>query len=229
MLRVAIVSTDIYAAWANLTLDEGERASIDLICGQVDTGIKKWCNRTFEQASYTLILDAPTKAEFQLTRWAPVNISGFLLYFNPGAKGDPSQFTSDNLLTMYSDYLLDVGPDTSTSSLSGVVRSLTGGFGVSYRRPRNMLATQAIPTYGALKVSFSGGYPVLPEDLVEAACIAVSKIIGVRKYGMQVGSESWNGYSYNLPGVGLMTQGILGTPDILTVLNRYVDHSSRIG
>jgi hypothetical protein len=54
-------------------------------------------------------------------------------------------------------------------------------------------------------------------------------MLGNRKYGYQIGSESWNGYSYNIPGVGLLANGTLGSPDILGLLEPYVNYESMLG
>lgn len=226
---MAIVTAAVWQAWANQTLTGGDLTSLGVICNQVDAAIKSRINRTIEQATYTdFVFDAPTTNVFSLARYAPIAVSGFELAYNANAQGDPTAFTSDDVLTMYSDYILDVGPDTQASSLSGLCINLKGAWGVQGWRPNYSIAFQTVGIPGSLQVTFQGGYATVPNDLVEAACLAVSKIRQLRKLGSAVQSESWNGESYSLGGQAFM-YGILGDPVIAGLLNPYDNKSAILG
>lgn len=229
---MCIINAELWSGWANLQLSSpGELASVNAICIQVDKAIKTRLKRTVERQTFTgLIFDAPDTPNILLGRYAPITISGFQCWANPLAQGNPVAFDSTSLLTMYTDYALDPDADDPTVS-PGNLRRIGGIWGISYRYRPNLMAPQYDPNRGAVKLTFTGGYAPdnLPPDIIEAACITVSKVLGVRRYGMQVGSESWNGYSYNLPGVGMMINGLLGNPDIRGLLEPYVNYGAVIG
>lgn len=226
---MAIVTSAIWQSWANQTLSGGDLTSLGVICGQVDAAIKSKLDRTIEQATYTgLVFNAPPTKVFDLARYAPITVSNFALYYNANAQGNPSGFSSSDLLTMYTDYILDVGPDTQASSLSGLVINLKGAWGVQGWRPNYSIAFQTEGIPGSLQATFQGGYATVPNDLIEAACLAVSKIRQLRKLGSGVQSESWNGDSYSL-GSGAFVNGILGDPVIAGLLNTYMNYSAVFG
>ncbi len=227
---MAIVTATVWQNWANQTFTGTRLSSLAAICGQVDAAIKARLKRTIEQATYTnWVFDAPSTNVFSLARYAPILVSGFTLSYNANAQGDPTAFTSGDVLTMYRDYLLKVGPDTQASSSNGQVINLKGAWGVQGWRPNYSIAYQTVGIPGSLMATFTGGYANVPQDLVEAACLAVSRVLGEKDYGTQVGSESWNGYSYNLPGVGLLVNGILGSANVRGLLEPYVAYSEIFG
>lgn len=90
------------------------------------------------------------------------------------------------------------------------------------------MALAPYPIPGAIKVTFTGGYSTVPNDLVEAACLAVSKIRQMRQTGTGVQSESWNGDSYSLAS-NAYTYGILGDPSIAGILMNYENKAAFIG
>ena len=132
---MAIITPTTWQTWANQTLTGGELASLSLICNQVDASIKSRLYRTIERQTFTLVLAAPPTNALQLARYAPIEVADFAISYNANAQGDPTAFTSSDLLTMYSDYILDVGPDSSDNSLSGMVINLKGAWGVQSWRP----------------------------------------------------------------------------------------------
>lgn len=228
---MAIVTAAIWQAYANITVTGSELASIEIICAAVDKAIKNRLKRTIEQQTFTsLIMDAPDTPTIQLGRYAPITIASFQCWMNGAANGNPAAFTTDNLLEMYTDYRLDVDPVNPLLS-PGNLERVGNVWGISYRRRPGQLSYNYEPNRGAIKLTFQGGYAPdeIPTDIVQAACIAVTQLMGNRKYGYQLGSESWNGYSYNIPGVGLLANGTLGSADILGLLQPYVNYADTIG
>lgn len=227
---MALVDETIWQAWSGQTLVGPELTSLGMICRQVDTAIKQRLKRTIERQTFTnLILPAPTTPVLILARYAPIYVAGFQISYNANCQGDPAAFVSGDLLTMYRDYMLDTGPDTSASSLSGRVLNLKGAWGVQGYRPNYSIAFQTTGIPGSILTTFTGGYATVPQDIIEAACLAVSRVRGEKIYGTQVGSEAWNGYSYNLPGVGLLVNGILGSPNVRGLLEPFVAYSEVFG
>lgn len=227
---MAIVTPEIWAAFAGKTLTNpsGEYTSIEVICNQVDRGIKSKLKRTLERQTFTgLILDAPNTPNILLQKYAPIVIDGFECRYNPQAQGDPTLF-DDSLLTMYQDYRLDTDEDDNSLS-PGNLQYLRGIWGINYRYRPWELAPSFTSVPGALKLTFNAGYEIIPDDIVMAACIAVSQTNALKDHGFVKGSESWNGYSMNLPGVGLMVHGVLGNPDISSLLLPYMNYGAMIG
>lgn len=234
---MAIITAAIYQTWLNRELTGGELASVNAICLQVDRSIKDRLKRTLEQATYTdVIFDAQTTPLISLARYAPITIPGtgatlFKVWLNYQANGNPNGFDADDdLLELYTDYVLNSAQEGDEFGPC-LLRRLPGYWGTGWYSPPGRLAQQLTPAYGAVKCTFQGGYAAgsIPLSIVEAACITISKVLGVRRYGMQVGSESWNGYSYNLPGVGMMINGLLGNPDIRGLLEPFVNQGACIG
>lgn len=227
---MALVTPTTWSEWANVDLsDPGELASVTVVCQQVDQAIKVRLNRVVERTTITgLVLDAPDTPFINLGFYAPVLLSGFSCYLNPTAAGDPDAFTSNDLLTMYTDYRLNTDPVSPLSS-PGILERIGMVWGISYRRRPIQLALGFNPGIGAVKLSFTCGYETVPTPITQAAMLLVSQTLGNRKSGYQIGSESWNGYSYNIPGVGLLANGNLGNPDILGMLMPYINYAGNIG
>lgn len=231
---MAIITPEVYAEWRNVTLEGDELTSVTVICTQVDRAIKNKLKRTLEQDDFTIIIDAPTTPCFSIARYAPITIASVDLRFNTLANGDPTQFGTSTQLTLYTDYILDQLPTDPTLSPGNVQRTGQMTWAVD-RRPRfSQIRYQEVPTPGAIKIAFEGGYETIPDDLVLAACLTVSQILVRRRFGFMVGNESWNRYSYGLAGIGLrstdmLINGILGTPDIEALLNPYMNYAALIG
>lgn len=231
---MAIITPDIYAEWRNVTLEGDELDSVTVICSQVDRAIKNKVKRTLERDTFSIIIDAPTTPCFSIARYAPIVISSVDLRFNTLANGNPSQFGTDTKLELYSDYILDQVPEDPTLSPGNVQRAGQMTWAVD-RRPRfSQIRYQEVPSPGAIKIAFTGGYETIPDDIVLAACLTLSQILVRRRFGFMIGNESWNRYTYGLAGIGLrstdmLINGILGTPDIEALLNPYMNYAAMIG
>lgn len=231
---MAIITPDIYAEWRNVTLEGDELDSVTVICSQVDRAIKNKVKRTLERDTFSIIIDAPTTPCFSIARYAPIVISSVDLRFNTLANGNPSQFGTDTKLELYSDYILDQVPEDPTLSPGNVQRAGQMTWAVD-RRPRfSQIRYQEVPSPGAIKIAFTGGYETIPDDIVLAACLTISQTLVRRRFGFMIGNESWNRYTYGLAGIGLrstdmLINGILGTPDIEALLNPYMNYAAMIG
>lgn len=228
---MAIVTADIWSAWSNVYPTGNELVSLNRICAMVDAAVKTRLSRTIEEASYTIVMDAPTVQQIDLSRYAPISTTGLSVYLNTQAHGDPDEFDSTNLLTNYSDYQLkgEDGGEDPTFGLRYLYRT-TGWWGIQQYRPPHSLALQKQSNVGSVKLVFTGGYAAgsIPEDIVSGACLIVSMALGNRKTGQQIGTESWGGYNYNSPGVGLLSQGLMGNPDVASFLNRYRNYEAEL-
>ncbi len=195
---------------------------------EANDAVIRYCrNGNLEATEYTQILNAPPHTSIILP-FAPVIYApdadtpiDFQLYRCDSAYGDPSAFTSDNLLTMFSDYVLDIGPTDITTSESGIVRFLNGAAGVNYERPIYSLAVKLIPIYGALKVVYTAGFATVPASIKAALNIIVRKLYNLRKLGVPLTSESLNGYSYSSQSNASANGIIQGDPTIQQMLRPF--------
>jgi hypothetical protein len=227
---VPIVTPTIWMAWSGKTFKGPKLASLGVICTQVDQAIKTRLRRTIEYGPYDVTLDGPFTPQVSFFRWAPVERADFKLWFNAFANGDPTQFTDGNLLTPYIDYILTGSLNDPLVSDSGVVTRVInqsgGGVGFwsnNYYSPVYSVAQQVIPTPGAIRATFVGGYKTIPADLQMAACFAVSLCLQPRELGVQKTSESWNGYSYGTP---IFQLSFLDHPNVGPILDMYQNYGA---
>lgn len=223
-----IVTPTQWQGFSGVTLTDSQTASVGAICTEVDAAIKRLCRPwLFEPATFTnVILDAPLEDILTLPVMPVRSISS--LYVNWNANGDPSQFTSEFLLTNFTDYLLVIDDQVNNYSKHGFVRRrsgstwFTGGgnWGSEYRSAAQRLAVELVPCRGAVMVSFAAGSLAIPEEVKLAANLAVSMVFNRRKLGMPVSSNSWNGESVSFAGP-FTTEGVLQSPDIAGYLSGY--------
>lgn len=222
---MALVDPTTWQQWSGISVTGAQLAALEVMCQQVSDAIGTELRRNLERRDYTnIILAAPPTTTISLFRYSPIRLSGLEVYFNVSARGDPTAFTADDLLTIYEDYTLDTGDENGVSP-GGLITYLRGLWSASYVRPAYSIAVQRIPSPGAIKVNFTGGYDQVPGAIVEAACLAVSKLRKSRNFGGQQSSESWNGYSYSLPSAAL---AILQDPNISTLLDLYRNYGALI-
>lgn len=212
-----ILTLSQHKAWAGITTTDTTRdASLQEIIDEAISAILVYCNNgSLEQTAYTQILNLPSYPSlvvpFAPVTYAPNAVTpiDFSLYINNSAKGDPSAFTSEHLLTPYRDYVLETGPTDITTSESGIVRFLNGVWFINRERPVYSLATKIVPGYGVVKVVYTAGYATVPPVLRMVLNLIVRKLFHARKLGVPVVSESLNGYSYstnsNITAEGLIT------------------------
>lgn len=224
-----VVSYDDWRLFTGNNLTSPQQGAVSAICAAVSEAIKRETGRVLERATYSKVLDAPVSSQIRLLRWAPLVIEDMEVYLNQYANGDPTAFTSTSLLTPYVDYTFAAGDDGLTIPSGVLTRIGYGGQempwgGGSYFPPYS-LTPQRKPQRGSIKVVFSGGYYPIPMDLRQAAVQAVTKIWRAQPFGGQLGSESWNGYSYGLPSAALAA---LADPAITMTLDRYRNYGACI-
>lgn len=198
--------------------DATRDAAISAMIAEVDAAIIRFLGVPIEQASYTRVLDAPLRNQLVLPYY-PVSLSGLQVWLNQSANGDSSAFTSEDLLTLYEDYTLDIDRADGTSG-SGILRKTNGIWGSRYYRPVERLSIALSGIRGAVKVTWTAGYATVPEDIKAAAYLMVSKLYQMRTLGGQMQNESLNGYSYGLAG-NATAGSILSDPTVFALLRPY--------
>lgn len=216
-----VITTSTYKTLTGITTTADD-AKYDAICRAVDATIKKYVRSNIFQpaAAYTLYLDAPTSRELILPQ-KPVQLTGLVILRHPDAKGDPTLFdAATDTLTLYTDYLLECDRDDPTQSTSGIVRNLTGLWGIHGEPAFNALANRYTPDWRALKVTYVGGLASCPADLQMAAALAVTLFSKQIKPGFLKASESWNGYSTSYLS-NMIQNGIIQHPDVWQMVQKY--------
>lgn len=177
----------------------GSDAQYTMMIAECIDAVIKYCNNgTLEQSDYTVVLPAPARPVLYLPHF-PILASSLVLSLNLNANGDISRFTSQDILTPYSSYVLQTGPNDNTYSYSGRVDSMYGPFGAGFWvRPIYSLSTRLQPNPGCMLASYTAGWPTVPASLQAAICLLVSKLYWMRQRGVLSNSESWNGESYSI-------------------------------
>lgn len=212
-----LTSLSNYKTFAGITTTNATRdASLTALIAAVDRAVKRRCRTLFEAATYTDVVLTPPASDRLPLRQVPVR-SVTSVYLNPAANGDPAAFTSDHLLTAYEDYYLEMTEEGY--SRSGILRRTRGrvwgaaglvagfsagasagwpGFGGVYTS--GGLTRSVGPAPGSIKITFLAGYTTIPEDVVLAVHLAVSRLYQMRRFGTPPSSASLNGASYSLAG-----------------------------
>lgn len=180
-----------------------------------------------EPTTYTSkVLDAPIGHRLYLPNVPVRSITS--VYLRYGANGDSSLFTSDYLLTNYTDYYLPLDDPDRGYSRSGIVyRRGSSSWGYELRRPVGRLDYDADPNRGAILITYVAGPTSVPEDIKAAVMLAASLEYARRKTGLPVTSESWNGYSYSTPGP--FGVAAISSPDVMALLAPYVSTKFSVG
>ena len=216
---MAIIDATAWQAATNQTAAGTALTALEWACASVDALVKRAVLPFLPepQTVTNAVLDAPPVNELQLP-YRPVR-SITSLYLNTSANGDPAQFTSDYLLTNYTDYYLPVDPVAGYNRAGVVLRRGASTWGREYHRLPDRLADSSYAVPGAIQVTFAAGTLSVPDDLFAAAMLAVSLLLKRKEFGMIAASESWNGYSPSWAGPFLTS--VLESPDVSALLRPY--------
>lgn len=219
---MAILTLSEYLAWAGITSTDATRdASLTAMISEVNDAIIRYLhNGSIETASYTVIMPAPVSLQLVLPV-VPVLASSVVLYLNWQANGNPSLFTSQDLLTPYTDYIVNTGPFDNLYSTSGIVTSNWSNWGGSFIRPTYALASTPAPTPGAIKATFTAGYDTVPPSIIAAAELITSKLYNMRKTGQPLNSEGLQSYQYSAQASATADGIIQGDPTIRGLLSPF--------
>lgn len=219
---MAIISQSAVTTRTGVTYTGTDATAIAQSCTDVDAALKKMLAPYYpEPETLTFYLDAPYSRELILP-YRPVR-SITSIHYHPGANGDPSLFTADDLLTAYEDYQFETDALTSRND-RGIVRRVGTVWGWDWWSPPERLGYRLEPERGSLKVVAACGPAAVPADIALAACKAVLLLYQFRATGIPQGSESWNGYnlSYSQP---FTAEAALRSPDVLALLAPYTSLS----
>ena len=216
-----VITSTQYLAWTGLTATGADLLALANHCAAVSDAILKYL-RPYSPIPLTvtdITLDAPTGNVLLLPATPVRSITS--LYLRPGADGDTTLFTSDDLLTAGTDYYMPVNAFDGWSRTGVVYRRGRSNWGQEwvYANSRSLAAT-VNPNRGAIKVTYAAGETSVPDAVRQAAQLMVSLIFNRRKTGMPLSSESWNSYSYGASGPFSATAA-LASPDVAALLREF--------
>jgi hypothetical protein len=221
---MAIITAATWTAHTGISTTGADATSVAEFCAAVDAAIRRVIY-PFRAEAATItdqIIDAPLDNVLVLPAVPVRSITS--LYLKWGANGDPTAFTSADLLTPYTDYYLPIDDDYNSWSRSGrVYRRGASVWGYEMRRPLGRLAVDENPCRGAIKVTYTvGPASGVPADIIAAAVTAVTYLYLRRSTMVIPTSESWNGYSKGASILPNQMQGALHSTDALSLLTPYL-------
>ncbi|AMV25514.1 hypothetical protein VT84_14035 [Gemmata sp. SH-PL17] len=218
---MALIDANTWSAFTGQSPSGDDLTALSAWCAGVSAAIaKKILPFVAEPLTVTdFICDAPLSLDLVLPRRPIRSVTS--LYLNCGAGGDPSRFTSADLLTPGTDYVLWVDDPENQWAGSGIIRRVNTVWGAEWRRYPHTLASVLGGSRGAVKVTCEVGTLSVPEDIQSAAVAAVTLLMNRRKTGAPTNSESWNGYSvgYSAP---FTATAAVNSPDVLGMLANYL-------
>jgi hypothetical protein len=221
ILTLAEYKTFLGVTDTDTARDASWTAIIAEVCDAINQACRPWL---FEPTTVTAIVDAPLDDQLVLPVIPVRSITS--LYLNWTASGDPAAFTSDNLLTQYTQYWLEIDDPVNSYSESGIVYKRAGSWngqnwGGERRWPVQALGSTLEVGRGAIKVVLAAGTLTVPANVQLAACLMTSLIFNRREKGAPLNSESWNAYSYSTNSA-ITAMGAINSPDVVGLLRRYM-------
>lgn len=208
--------TNLSELWAHLKYtpagtaadDARYKQDLQILCA-AESFVHRYCGRRqFFYGTYTEYLDAPLRGNL-FVRETPVWSITSMNYDATGGYGQLADtFGTDTLLDGTADYYYRIdspdgkgyGGEIFTNRRAGWASwwgNWAGSFAWGSQQP-GLLHRRPVPTPGAFKVTYIGGYATIPDDLK----LAVWQIVADRRAAAALGnvmtSESMEGYSYSL-------------------------------
>ncbi len=217
----AIITLADYQAFTGQEFTGDDATAISRICAAVSDALAKHL-RPYSPVPVTLsghVMDAPN-GNVLIVPVLPVRTltSIYLRWF---ANGDSTAFTSDDLLTVNTDYWMPTDAFDGYSRDGKVFRRNGGLWACEWRYPNTRALAPVIdPNRGAIKITATCGETSVPEAIRGAAALMVSLVYNRRKDGAPYASESWNGRSQSLAGPFTATSA-LDSPDVQAMLRPY--------
>lgn len=182
-----------------------------------EEAVKRICQRSFTRGTYTEYLDTVGQPIVTLRETPIISITSVYLDAQGFYGQAPNAFPSTTQLTAGTDYCLMIDRPDGYSYAGRLYRI---GYGWPIGTAWNTRNLTPTPTAcpGALKVTYVGGYSLIPYDLKQVIYQIVADRRGAALNGISMGSESFEGYSYSLgtPDAELMKIG-----SIARTLNAY--------
>ena len=216
-LYVSLVTVEYLKIHLGLTGTVRHDAQLAQWGAGVSTLVQRWCGREFAQASLTEFYHTNGTKNIVLRRRPVTSVDSVHLDYTGYAGQSQDPFPVSSLLREGIDYYLDErSPGLSNTGL--LVRSK----GVWPERVRarepDKLVAESYPLRGNLKVSYTGGYAEIPQDIQFACAQIVSFARRSAPFGAAPVMERLGDHLYKIGQIALMTAPELGSArQILTI------------
>jgi hypothetical protein len=191
-----------YAAHAllGLTLTDALATQYIQLLFEAEDWVKRYCNRDFPyRASATEYYDGTGTPQLRLKRTPVASIASIYEDWQGNYGYTSGAFPSSSLLTSGENYALRLdSPFNDGLSYSGIVQRIGGVWPYRKRRSTDMLSYNKEPLPGCLKVTYSGGFQLMPHSLKRAVWDRCTLLAERAMSGRLLQSESGEGYSYSI-------------------------------
>lgn len=184
--------------------------------------IQDLCNREFTYKSLGTEYYDTFGTRDVILRRTPVDPTGMLVYLDTNGNYGRTSGSFDattTLLTDGEDYSLRYDTRRNDGlSYSGILQRLHMNWPYGRERAPGLLHVHRAPCRGCLKVTYTGGFSLIPQDIKLAVAELVAERRQARTRGVAFQSESGEGYSYSLADA---TSEATKIGSVRNVINKY--------
>lgn len=205
------LATYLAATAGSETVGDADAKQLLIMLAAAEQEVRDYCGRMFNYASFTTYPDTSWKPGVLLPE-CPVSPDEIDVRF------DRERLFGDGTQLVYgSDCLLD-DLDQNGWSKTGRLLRLGGVWDGGYQRSHGMLTSRPVDGKGMLKVTYSGGFVLIPMDLQNLVFQLTQMALSSQPRGVPFQSESGMNYSYSLSDPTAWLQLPMS---VRTTLNKY--------
>lgn len=184
-------------ALAGVTPTDAAAAQLLQLLAAAEWRVKQYTGRDFVyRAAVTEYYDAYGTQDILLGRTPVATVTA--VYEDPGGQAGTATdgFPASSALAVGDDYFLVIdSPFNDGLSYSGILRRVGRYWPWAVRRPIGLLGGGRVPARGAVKVTYSGGFQLIPHDLKQAVWDLTTLTSVLAPDGRPAMSESGEGYT----------------------------------
>lgn len=211
-------------AFAGLSqsLSDNETRFYALMIPAAERLLQDLCGRQFTYASAATEFYDTFGTDSVVLKRTPVSPSGLAVYLDVNGNYGTTIGSFDSttsLLTEGTDYVLE--RDTRRGdglSYGGILRRIGTTWPASRQRPADLIGYARVPCKGCLKVTYTAGFTLIPQDIKLAVAEIVADRRQARTRGVAFQSQSGEGYSYSLADAASEARKI---GSVMSVVNKY--------
>ena len=183
------------------TISDNETGFYLQLISAAEAAIKRICGRSFNYSSYTEYLDGNGLYHVMVKETPVASVTSLYLdttgYYGQG----PDAFSADKLQVAGSDYFLAID-DTNGMSNAGRIgrinRAWPNSLGFITHNGTPRITPMPLVTPGCIKVTYMGGYQMIPSDLKQAVFQIVADRRGAFAQGEKIVGGGFEGYTFAL-------------------------------
>lgn len=190
-----------------------EDATLTALQGGVEAALERLTNRKFASANYTEYYNG-TNSNVLVLNQTPVYTITSVAIDRSGRWGQNTDgFPTSSVIATDGYYLQKDGPAQAYSESGILIRVEDNWLGFR-TRPLDLLTLRIVPGQGNVRVLYTAGYPVIPNDVKLAIWEAVGELRNRKKWGFGTGvltGESLSASSYSLSPMDMQVLLRIGT------------------